>query len=120
MARTLGTRNKHKNARQQYKEKADTTAKRIIIVYNYLINITREKEGWDIKKAGSVDHWSTSEFIQDNIPKGAFYRLGKVSYFAFFCWVNVNEHIKSNQHSRCILFSAWLILLLCFQQKDSI
>ena len=80
MGRTKGSRNinKFKTGKQQF-ENLDPTRK--VIVYNYYINLKNAPEkqiGWNVSKVGSVDHWKSSAFIQQNIPKQSFYHLAKV------------------------------------------
>ena len=96
MARTKGATGRLKKA------PADIQFKRLdgfkkLIAYNYWINIeSKGEKGWNINKAGSVDHWRQSEFIQEGVPKTSFYHLGKVrklvlldNYFLFFLIIPV-------------------------------
>ena len=77
MARTKGTSNNKISPSKQF-ERQSAVGK--LLIYNYWIYLETEgASGWDTKKAGSVGHWSSSQYIHDNIKKGSFYHQGKVS-----------------------------------------
>ena len=51
-----------------------------IACYHYWCHLNSAgKEGWDPEKTpGSVFHWRTSKYLQDNIKKSSWPRIGKV------------------------------------------